>query len=297
MAFTLFPMLPPEIRSPIFLLASPGEPRIVPIKYDAPSLSYRPRLKPPAVLSVNRECRHEALKVYHELRLGQRATTGCYIDPSKDSIYLLADIIPSSPHEDRDKIKTAWRPNLVLQNAAAEEFHALQEITPSPSLNEPIPALEAFFRLQHPRTIFRDLIWSPDRDIIFQNFHIDPRTWKMVARFYIYFRQLLPIHFTNLVFVVERNPTQPLQQNYQLEDDSTIGEDQWRLTQAAITDAASREEVMNQFKKNSDEKLRQHRSEAIAFNYMGNYVNQTDQVLGRRPTQPKIKLKYIGMED
>lgn len=66
--------------------------RILAIKYQRETQSYMAQIKTPVVLRVNQESRYEGLQVYRELRLGSNSNIGCYLDPTRDSVYLSTDL-------------------------------------------------------------------------------------------------------------------------------------------------------------------------------------------------------------
>ena len=89
-----FKDLPSEIRIIIWGHVAFDPYRIVPIKYQKLILTYTLRIKPPAILQVNRESRFEGVKVYRELSLSPRPNTGCYMrlgDPHGDRVYITVD--------------------------------------------------------------------------------------------------------------------------------------------------------------------------------------------------------------
>ena len=95
--FTIFPMLPAELRLKIWKMALPG-PRIVEVYLDRvadPSYGdfrvIRTNTPPPTLLSVNLESRKVALEKYWlNLNYNMSCTCACYaqIDPTEDTIYI-----------------------------------------------------------------------------------------------------------------------------------------------------------------------------------------------------------------
>jgi hypothetical protein len=89
--FPQFGKLSPKICCQIWRYSKSG-PRLVAIKYHRNTTSYRACIPTPELLRVNRESRHEGLRIYHELRLGPYANTSCYVDPTQDTVYLKSDL-------------------------------------------------------------------------------------------------------------------------------------------------------------------------------------------------------------
>lgn len=222
MAFTVFPQLPPEIRCSIFLLASQSEPRIVPIQYDEETISYRPRIKPPVVLRVNRECRHEALKVYHELRLGRKVNTGCYINPLKDFIYLRTNLVRPNYHhiEDAEDIDT-WRLGRLRRTSPTEDTLAQiarTSLSSDPESGHSSPLnFDVPYKPHHPKIVFNNLIHSEDREVIFKSLHVNYETWSAIWRYYAHLRHTLPIRVKELCLVYEGD-SKPLSDDFQMKN-------------------------------------------------------------------------------
>lgn len=262
MAFTLFPQLPPEIRCSIFLLASDSEPRIVPIHYDEETISYRPRIKPPAILHVNRECRHEALKVYHELRLGQKVNTGCYINPSKDSVYLKSNLRRTRARNTPGASIDAWLVGRLTRAAPTEE--TLTQIAQSQ---------------QHPAIVFNDLINSPDREIIFKSFHTNSETWTAIWRYYVHLRHKLPVRLQELCLVYEIG-SGPLKEDFEIKD---VPRSLALVAEVGFSPLCHRFSVAWRV--------------AQSYKASAGWVNREDRKLGQPASlQYQVLAKYIGME-
>jgi hypothetical protein len=151
--FTLFPLLPTELRLKIYrhILALNTTPRILKISY-SPSLNrYISNVPPPVLLSINSESRVYTLQTYTNLSLG-----------------------PSCP----------WRPRL------SPSSHQYCYQTPAPSKGLPIPIryatdtlyISSLFPLL--TTHMHDFLWnlstSTSRHHI-QSFSIDLRVWNILC--------------------------------------------------------------------------------------------------------------------
>jgi len=92
--FSLFPLLPLELRLQIYAEALLLHPRVLSIS-STPSSSLHCSSSHPALLSLNREARHEALQSYHLIRdlEGER---GFYYNPHLDTIHLTSSTKYSS---------------------------------------------------------------------------------------------------------------------------------------------------------------------------------------------------------
>lgn len=91
-----FSGLPTEIRLNIWGLLLPSgtsSPRVIPVKdNDATNkLTHVGRTTPPLLLHINQESRSEALKIYHELRLGSRPIHNFFVEFPRDYITLSTD--------------------------------------------------------------------------------------------------------------------------------------------------------------------------------------------------------------
>ncbi|KAF8860974.1 hypothetical protein BDZ45DRAFT_294956 [Acephala macrosclerotiorum] len=88
--FSPFQRLPVEPRCLIWHFCLPG-PRLVPIHYEHNLRRYSTHIPRPVVLRIDRESRHEGLRVYHQIRLGLNENIGCYVDPLRDTVYLISN--------------------------------------------------------------------------------------------------------------------------------------------------------------------------------------------------------------
>ena len=202
--FPQFSKLPSEIRCQIWL-KSVSDHRVLPIIYKRDSFSYVPRIGPPAVLQVNRESRHEGLSIYHELRLGPVPAQHCYVDLTRDIVYLKTDV------QNNDA---------VLNNRETLGSRGrLMDLPRRPGLN-PLPPTrrsalfeddaqdvdESLIVRRHSKVIFHDLLSSADGQAMLGNLHVDVRTWSLIHRYHYYWRHRLPagVELKRLVFVHER---------------------------------------------------------------------------------------------
>jgi len=227
--FTLFKKLPPEVRCQIFWEACMTEPRIVPIYYDPVTTAYRSRLRPPAILQANRESRHEAQRVYHELRLGLVANTGCYIDPLRDAIYLKTNLNRVSNRiDDSSNIEPWQRGRLITTSPAGDtslvstqSTQADQAASSDPSDVEArastAPNPDMLRSRRHAKIILDDLIHSPDAEMIFKSFHVNYATWDLIRRYYRHRRHKIPIRLKELCVVWERGSA-PLKADFQMQE-------------------------------------------------------------------------------
>ncbi|KAE8450024.1 hypothetical protein EG329_007163 [Mollisiaceae sp. DMI_Dod_QoI] len=234
--FALFKKLPPEVRCQIWQ-ESMSEPRIVPIWYDAATTSYRPRTRPPGILQATHESRHEALKVYHELRLGLTTNTGCYIDPLRDAIYLRTSLTRvSNRFDDIANIEPWQRGRLITTSPVSAESSLVSTQTSTednqarssdPSdvdvrsdveiRNFPIANPDLHRSRRHSKVILDDLIHSPDREMIFKSFHVNYGTWDLIRRYYRHRRHKIPIRLKELCLVYE-NGTAPLKAGFEMRE-------------------------------------------------------------------------------
>jgi hypothetical protein len=206
--FPQFSLLAPEIRCMIWRNIIPG-PRIVPVRYEKETVSYKPRILPPVILQVNRESRHEGLERYHELILGPGAVTGCYVDLSIDIVYLSSNggISTMGPEADLlfDLWKIAERGRLIsppLRGAAA-----FLEASPNPQDPSDGGASEPHATsgmVSHSKVIFDDLMRSPHGQQLFKCFHIDNNSWRSFDPLYRYYRHRLPFKLKEVCIVYER---------------------------------------------------------------------------------------------
>ncbi|CZR57497.1 uncharacterized protein PAC_07386 [Phialocephala subalpina] len=215
MAFTLFNKLPPEVRCQVWQLSMP-EPRIVPMRYDAETTSYKPRTRPPAILQTNHESRHEALKVYHEIQLGLSTNIGCYIDPLRDSIYLRTDLTRASNRIDDSTDIEPWQRGRVItmpppvtdaSPTSTQSTQTDQAATSDPSdievLNSTAPHPDMLRSRRHSKIILHDLIHSSDAEAIFRSFYVNYGTWDLMRRYYRHRRHKLHVSLKELCLVYE----------------------------------------------------------------------------------------------
>ncbi|KAF8866161.1 hypothetical protein BDZ45DRAFT_668010 [Acephala macrosclerotiorum] len=227
--FTLFNKLPPEVRCQIWQLSVP-EPRIVPIRYDVDTTSYKPRTRPPAILQTNRESRHEALKVYHELRLGLSTNVGCYIDPVRDSIYLRTNLNRASNRIDdstdiepwqRGRLITMPLPSTETSPTSTQNTQTDQAATSDPSdvevLNSTALNPDMLRSRRHSKIILNDLIYSPDAEAIFRSFNVNYGTWDLMRRYYRHRRHKFPVSLKELCLVYESG-TAPLKSDFEMRE-------------------------------------------------------------------------------
>ncbi|KAK0114809.1 hypothetical protein ONS95_014290 [Cadophora gregata] len=90
--FHPFPLLPFELRSLIWDHLIPIDERIIPIRYHTTTRHYTSRTIAPVILHINAESRSHGKKIYQEVMLGSQIVTGAYIDMSRDTLYLCADL-------------------------------------------------------------------------------------------------------------------------------------------------------------------------------------------------------------
>jgi len=210
-SFPRFSHFPPEIRTMIWRFSIP-DPRIVPIRYQASTTAYIPRKQPPAILQTTRESRHEGLKVYHELKLGPFPNSGCYVDLSRDTVYLKTHLtrktnnINVPEHIDPFESAQSQRRLYGVHPLAA---HFFSGPTMQPGSN-PFRHQHEVARAQrlpsrsHTKIILSDLFSSEDGLLIFTRFHVDHRTWHLMRNYIRYYRHDIPIHPERLCLVWER---------------------------------------------------------------------------------------------
>jgi len=204
--FPQFSLLAPEIRCMIWRHIIPG-PRIVPVRYEKETITYKPRILPPVILQVNRESRHEGLERYRELVLGPGTVTGCYVDLSIDTVYLSSNVTGTiGPEVDLvDLWKIAERGRLI--SPPPRGAAAFLEASPNPqdpsdggaSESQPTSGMAT-----HSKVIFDDLMRSPDGQQLFKSFHIDNNSWRAFDRLYRYYRHRLPFKLKEVCIVYER---------------------------------------------------------------------------------------------
>lgn len=191
--FPLFNKLPPEIRSQIWRASVPDY-RIVPIKYQRNTCSYVPRIGPPAILQVNQESRQEGLAIYHELRLGPVRIKDCYVDLTRDIVYLKTDVrendiamLPVSNIGRRGRLASPRR----------QMHESLRPKIEEPEEDEAQPLL-------HSKIILYDLLNSVDGKAMLPNLHVNSGTWSAIRRDYRYRRHRLSVKVRHVVLVYER---------------------------------------------------------------------------------------------
>ncbi|KUJ14710.1 uncharacterized protein LY89DRAFT_783800 [Mollisia scopiformis] len=227
-SFLFFRQLPPEVRCMIWTLLSMTEPRVVPILYQSDTTSYTARIRPPAVLQTNRECRHEALKIYHELRLGLRSNIGCYINPLTDSVYLRSNLNRASNRIDDLTVIEPWQRGRLIttspagdtslgstQSTQTEQGNTVGASSSSDVEGNTNPGMLRSRR--HSKIMLDDLIHSPDAEIIFKSFHINFVTWDLMRRYYRHRRHKIPVHIKELCVVFEKGSL-PLKIDFTLKE-------------------------------------------------------------------------------
>lgn len=224
--FMLFSKLPPEVRFLIWQLSLP-EPRIVPIWYDVNTTSYKARTRPPAILQTNRESRDEALKVYHELKLGLSDNVGCYIDPARDSIYLKTNLDRASNRIDDSMNIEPWQRGRLItmplpsteNSSPSQNTQTDQAATSDPSdvevLNSTAPNPDMLRSRRHSKIILNDLIHSPDAESIFRSFNVNNTTWHLMKRYYRHRRHKFLISLKELCLVYESGSA-PLKGDFEM---------------------------------------------------------------------------------
>jgi hypothetical protein len=162
------------------------------IKYQKSTLTYTPRIKPPAILQVNRESRFEGVKVYRELSLSPRPNTGCYIrlgDLQGDRVYIAVD-------QDSRGIVTSCQQN---QKGWQERYTKNQHICRFCQQRSECPHWES-----HSIIVARHLLQSPDGPrILKEGLLIDWEMWILVSEYYFSHRYYLPVTFINVTFIHE----------------------------------------------------------------------------------------------
>jgi hypothetical protein len=178
------------------------EPRIVPVRYEMETCTYKPCIFPPVILQVNRESRHEGLERYRELLLGPRAVTGCYVDLSIDTVYLTSNVSPANdPEVDPTHVEGAERGRLVSPPLRRPTTY-LGEASNGEALES--QTLGVLPNCRHSKIIFDDLMRSPDGQQLFKSFHIEINSWRALERLYRYYRHRLPFKLKELCIVYER---------------------------------------------------------------------------------------------
>ncbi|KAE9369523.1 hypothetical protein N431DRAFT_427686 [Stipitochalara longipes BDJ] len=202
-AFPTFNQLPPELRRQIWRESAPVH-RLVPIKYLRATYSYVSRIRPPVLLQVNRESRREGLAIYHELRLGPIPIQDCYVDLTRDIVYLKSDL---HDRDNREDALDASETNMGHRGRLASpplQQHAL----PMPPLTRPSPTVSVPEEgdqppLRHSKIILHDLLTSIDGETMLQALHVNSSTWSAICRHYRYRRHHLTFHLKHLVLVYE----------------------------------------------------------------------------------------------
>ncbi|PMD14011.1 hypothetical protein NA56DRAFT_402696 [Hyaloscypha hepaticicola] len=203
--FRLFNKLPPEIRSQIWRASVPDH-RIVPIKYQRNTCSYVPRIGPPAILQVNQESHQEGLAIYHDLRLEPVPVKDCYVDLTRDIVYLKTSVR-------EDDIALLPVSNIGRRGRFASppgrQIHAsLPPMVEEPEEDEALPLL-------HSKIILYDLLNSVDGEAMLPNLHVNSGTWSAIWRYYRYRRHRLSVKVRHVVLVYERG-SGPLCESLQL---------------------------------------------------------------------------------
>ena len=162
------------------------------------------RISPPALLQVNQESRREGLTIYQELHLGPAPIEGCYVDFTRDIIYLKSNLLDVNNQEyalDGSESNIIHRGRLASppprQNAAT--ISPLTRL--SPTVREPQEGDS--YGLRHSKIILYDLLTSTGGEAMLQALHVDPSTWKIVRGHYRYRRHNLSLHLKHLVLVYE----------------------------------------------------------------------------------------------
>lgn len=85
-SFPQFSRLPPELRLQIWRYSR--QPRVVEVIYDSATDTCTSTAKPPALLHVCHESRHEGLRAYRKTFGTKSSPPSIYFDPSTDVLYL-----------------------------------------------------------------------------------------------------------------------------------------------------------------------------------------------------------------
>jgi 2EXR family len=215
-AFSIFHRLPPEIRCQIWRTSTPNY-RLVPIEYRMSTCSYVPRTSPPAILQVNRESRREGLSIYHELRIGPVPAKHCYVDLTRDVVYLksyLHDQLRYDKVAIADENGMGNRGRLVSPPPRHRSAALPALVPPSRAFGDPDDGNE-LITLRHSKIILYDLLTGTDGEAMLRNLHVNASTWSSIRRYYRYYRHRLPFHVQRVILVYERG-TGPLSEDIRL---------------------------------------------------------------------------------
>jgi len=215
MLFPAFNRLPPEIRSQIWRESAPAH-RLVAIEYQRATYSYVPRIGPPVLLQVNQESRREGLTIYHELCLGPVPITGCYVDLTRDVVYLKSNL---QDRENKEHALDASESNMAHRGrlASPPPHQYAATISPLTHLSPTVRELQEGHShgVRHSKIILYDLLTSTDGEAMLQALHVNTCTWRAIRRYYDYRRHNLSFHLKHLVLVYE-NGNGPMRDDMQL---------------------------------------------------------------------------------
>jgi hypothetical protein len=202
-AFPSFNKLPQEIRCLIWRESAPAH-RLVPIKYRRATCSYISRVGPPVLLQVNQESRREGLAIYHELQLGPVPIKDCYVDLTRDIIYLKSDLHDQDNKGDaldvsESTIGHRGRLSSPPPHQPAATTSHLTRL--SPTVREPEGA--GSHAIRHSKIILHDILTSAAGETMLQALHVNSSTWSSIRRYYRYRRHHLSFHLKHLVLVYE----------------------------------------------------------------------------------------------
>ncbi|EKD15020.1 uncharacterized protein L3040_003781 [Drepanopeziza brunnea f. sp. 'multigermtubi'] len=192
--FVYFGLLPPEVRLSIWRFCLPG-PRLVPVRYRHETTTYTSRIHGPKCLSINRESRDEALRFYHELRIGPYRNVGCYVDLSIDTVYFRASL-----YGHKNNISYQTRMTIPATRGHFFHYHRAVNVEGTEVADDLVPIR------MHSKIVIDDLLHSLDSPIILENLHTDQDTWFSIQGFYRCNRHLHPILISKLTLVSERKP-------------------------------------------------------------------------------------------